>query len=231
MIDADLGSLVCGGYPKQGQTLEEVRDLLLAEVAKLRNGEFDESLIASTIANFKRYRMEELDSNNGRAMQYVSTFINGIDWANQVERLDKMSRITKADVVAWANKYLGDDNYAVLYKRQGEDKSQKKIEKPSITPIATNRDAKSDFLVEIQSAEVEPIEPVFVDFERDMSVGKMSNSNIEVLYKQNTTNDLFTLMYLYEFGSVDNPKMDAAIQYFELLGTASKSLEQIQSEF
>ena len=231
MIDADLGSLVLGGYPKQGQTLEEVRDLLLAEVAKLRNGEFDESLIASTIANFKRYRMEELDSNNGRAMQYVSTFINGIDWADQVKRLDKMSRITKADIVAWANNYLGDENYAILYKRQGEDKNQKKIEKPAITPIATNRDAKSDFLVEIQSSEVEPIAPVFVDFERDMSVGKMKSRDIEVLYKQNTTNDLFTLMYLYEFGSADNPRMDTAIQYFELLGTASKSLEQIQSEF
>ena len=111
---SDAGFFIMIGAPKQGQTLEEVRDLLLAEVAKLRNGEFDESLIASTIANFKRYRMEELDSNNGRAMQYVSTFINGIDWADQVKRLDKMSRITKADIVAWANKYLGDENYAIL---------------------------------------------------------------------------------------------------------------------
>ena len=231
MLDADLGSLILGGAPKQGQTLQDVRDLLLTEVAKLRNGEFDESLIASTISNYKRNQMQELDSNNGRAYQYVNAFINGLDWADQVKSLDRMSKITKEDIVAWANKYLGDENYAILYKLQGEDKNQKKIDKPAITPIATNRDAKSDFLCEIQSSEVAPIEPVFVDFERDMSIGKMKNSDIEVLYKQNTTNDLFTLMYVYELGSTDNPKLDPAIQYFELLGTDSKSLEQIQSEF
>ncbi len=231
MLDADLGSLIVGGAPKQGQSLEDVRDLLLSEIAKLRNGEFDESLIASTISNLKRNEMQELDSNNGRAYQYVSTFINGLDWADQVKRLDKMSQITKADVVAWANKYLGDESYAIVYKREGEDKSQKKIDKPAITPIATNRDAKSDFLTEIQSAEVAPIEPVFVDFERDMSVGKMKNHDIEVLYKQNTTNDLFTLMYVYEMGTVDNPKLATAVQYFDLLGTDTKSLEQIKSEF
>lgn len=231
MLDADLGSLVLGGAPKEGQTLQEVRDLLLAEVAKLRRGEFDEELISSTISNFKRDEMQELDSNNGRAYQYVSNFINGLDWADQVNHLDKMSSITKEDIVAWANKYLGEDNYAILYKLQGEDKNQKKIDKPAITPIATNRDAKSDFITEIQSTEVAPIEPVFVDFERDMSIGKMKSRDIEVLYKQNTTNDLFTLMYVYEMGSSDNPKIDPAIDYFELLGTSSKSLEQIQSEF
>ena len=231
MLSADLGTVILFGHPKQGQTLEEVRDLLLAEVAKLRNGEFDESLISSTISNIKREEMQDCDSNNGRAEQYVNTFINGLDWADQVNYLDKMSSITKEDIVAWANKYLGDDNYAIVYKREGEDKSQKKIEKPTITPIATNRDDKSEFLTEIQSTEVAPIEPVFVDFERDMSIGKMKGRDIEVLYKQNTTNDLFTLMYVYEIGSVDNPKLSPAIRYFELLGTKSKSLEQIQSEF
>lgn len=230
-LDADLGSLILGGAPKQGQTLEEVRDLLLAEVVKLRNGEFDEALISSTISNLKLNKMHQLDSNNGRAYQYVSNFINGLEWAEQVKELDKMSRITKEDVVAWANKYLGDNNYVIVYKREGEDKNQKKIDKPAITPIATNRDAKSDFLTEIQTAEVAPIEPVFVDFKRDMAIGKMKSHDIEVLYKQNTANDIFTLLYVYELGSTDNPKLNPAIQYFELLGTDSKSLEQIQSEF
>ena len=44
---ADYGALVLQGLPKAGQTLDEVRDLLLAEVAKLRNGEFSEELIKS----------------------------------------------------------------------------------------------------------------------------------------------------------------------------------------
>ena len=50
---ADQGAMVLDGYPKEGQSLEEVRDLLLENVAKLRSGDFDESLLKATIANFK----------------------------------------------------------------------------------------------------------------------------------------------------------------------------------
>ena len=225
----EVGAIIAVGYPKQGQTLEEVRDLILGETAKLRNGEFDEELLASTIANAKRVMMQRSESNRGRAMLYVSSFINGTDWADEVAALDRMSKISKEDIVAWANENLRDDNYAVVYKRQGEDKNQKKIDKPHITPIATNRDAVSDFLAEVQQSEVEPVKPVFVDFDRDMSKGAMHNG-IEVLYKRNETNDLFSLTYLYQFDEVDK-MMDVAINYFEYLGTGDKSLDEIQREF
>ena len=228
-LNADLGAIVVAGYPKEGQTLEEVRDLLLGEIAKLRNGEFDEGLLASTIANMKRGQMRRLESNRGRAMQYVSSFINGTDWADEVASLDRMSKVTKEEIVAWAQQNMRDDNYAVLYKRQGEDKNQKKIDKPHITPIATNRDAVSDFLAEVQNTKVAPIKPVFVDFDRDMSVGAMDNG-IEVLYKQNETNELFSLTYIYRFDRKD-PVLAFAVEYFDLLGTDDKSLDEIQREF
>lgn len=232
MMLADRGSIIAAGYPKEGQSLEEVRDLLLGEVVKLRNGDFDEELLASALANYKRNRMREMDSNDGRAMSFVESFINGTPWEEQVSKLERLGRITKEDVVAWANKTLGDNNYVVLYKRQGEDKEQKKIDKPHITPIATNRDQTSSYLTEIQSSEVKPIEPVFLDFEKDMSVGKLNKGGIEVLYKQNQTNDLFTLIYLYDIGSDDDPALDIAVSnYFSLLGTDTKSLEEIQREF
>ncbi|MDE6857380.1 MAG: insulinase family protein, partial [Alistipes sp.] len=227
----DRGGIVAAGYPKEGQSLDEVKDLILGEIAKLRNGEFDEELLSSTISNYKLGQMRTLDSNRGRAMAFVDSFINGTDWADEVTSLDRLGKITKEDVVAWANKTLGDDNYVVLYKRMGEDKDQKKIDKPAITPIVTNRDCTSDFLVEIQQSEVEPIAPVFVDFEKDMSITRMSGRDVEVLYKKNETNDLFTMIYLYDFGSNDDPAMDIATTYIDLLGTDSKSLQEIQSEF
>lgn len=92
-----------------------------------------------------------------------------------------MGKLTKEQIVAWVNENMRDDNYVVLYKRHGEDKNQKKIEKPHITPIETNRDAKSEFLAGIQNSQVEPIQPVFVDFDKDMSVGKMGNGHRSAL--------------------------------------------------
>lgn len=57
-----------------------------------------------------------------------------------------MEKISKQEVIEFANKYLGNNNYAVIYKRKGEDKNIKKVDKPAITPIEANREAQSVFL-------------------------------------------------------------------------------------
>ena len=226
---ADAGIAIMMGEPKQGQSLEEVRDLLLAEVAKLRNGEFDSDLLKAIIANYRRGEMAELESNFARAYNMEAAFINGLDWKDVATELDRAADITKEDVIAWANQNMPADGYCVVYKRQGEDKSQKKIDKPSITPISANRDAQSDYLLAIQQSEVAPIAPVFVDYERDLGRTKL-DSGIEVLYKHNISNELFNLTYLYDFGTTTVKSMALAADYFELLGTAEKSAEEIQRE-
>ena len=226
---SDAGIAMVGGEPKQGQTLEEVRDLLLAEIAKVRNGEFDEELLKSIIANYRRSEMSQLESNFARAYKMEAAFINGEDWADVATELDRAAKITKEDIVKWANENLPADGYCVVYKRQGEDKSQKKIDKPTITPISANRDAQSSYLAEMQKAEVEPIAPVFVDYKRDLGRSKL-DSGVEVLHKRNETNELFTLTYRYDFGTSTIKSLGLAADYFEFLGTAEKSAEEIQRE-
>ena len=132
--------------------------------------------------------------------------------------------------MAWANEKLDPEVYAAVYKRQGVDPNIHKIDKPQITPIATNRDKSSEFLAAIQAAEVEAVQPVFVDYASDLSVGKMKQ-DIEVLYKQNTTNGLFSLYYVYDFGTTTDPAFGIASDYFDLLGTDTQSLQEIQREF
>ena len=226
---ADAGLAMVVGEPKQGQTLEEVRDLLLGEIEKLRNGEFDEALLNSIVANYRKGEMSQLENNFARAYKMEAAFINGLDWADVATELDRAAKLTKEDLVAWAKANLTTDAYSVIYKRQGEDKSQKKIEKPTITPISANRDAQSDYLVSIQQSEVAPIAPAFVDYERDMSRTNLENGT-EVLYKHNETNELFSLIYLYNFGATNFKSLPLATSYMELLGTADKSAEQIQRE-
>lgn len=227
---ADYGLFSLEGTPKSGQTLEEVKDLLLAEVAKLRNGEFDEKLIASTIANYKLNQQQRFDNNSGRAHSFVSCFINDIKWEDFISELDRMSKITKADIVKYANEKFTDNNYALVYKCQGVDKNQQKIEKPSITPIATNRNTESAFLTEIKNSTVQPIEPVFLDFEKDLT--KLTAKNgAQILYKKNETTDLFSLTYLFEYGTNNDLAANMAFSYLEYLGTSTKSLEEINRNF
>ena len=228
-LSADYGYMQLAGRPKQGQSLEEVRDLLLGEVAKLRAGEFDEALIAAAVNNYKLEAMQYLDSNDGRADMYVQSFINRTEWKDEVEVFNRLSKITKEDVVRFANEKLGEQNYAIIYKRQGKDPNEQKIAKPEITPIVTNRDAQSDFFKAVAASEVKPIEPRFVDFEKDMDRFE-AQSGIEVLYKQNTTTDYFSLEYMCDLGTIVDPALGLAFDYTEYLGTLAKSAEQIQSE-
>ena len=226
---ADYSTYLFMGSPKQGQTLDEVKDLFLAEVEKLKKGDFDEKLLQASINNYKLYYMQSLESNESRADQFVSAFIDGDDWKDVVSQIDEMGKITKQDIVDFANQYLG-DNYAVVYKRQGKDPNEKKMDKPEITPIVMNRDSSSAFLREIQAEQVAPIEPVFLDFNKDMHQ-LTAKSDIPILYKENTTNDLFTLIYVFEMGTNHDKAMGTAFDYLSYLGTSKKSLQEINSEF
>ena len=227
-VQPDYCSFLAMGRPKEGQSLDEVRDLMLAEVAKLRSGEFEESLIEATVNNLRLNKMEELEHNSSRAVAYVDAFINGVDWKDAALELDRYAAVTKDDIVTWANAYLPENGYAVVYKRQGVDNSVQKIAAPTITPIVTNRDRQSDFLTEIQNTTVKPIEPVFVDFSKDMSRFELA-PGIDALYKKNELNDIFTLRFEVKTGSEADPTLSGAFDYLQYLGTADMTAEQIAS--
>ncbi|MDR2883158.1 MAG: insulinase family protein [Alistipes sp.] len=227
---ADHGMLVMQGRPKAGQTLDEVKDLMMAEMEKLKAGDFDDALIAATINNYKAQEMSYLDSNYGRADAFVSSFINDVPWERMVNELDRIGRVTKQEIMAFANSKFRPENCAVIYKREGKDPNELKMPKPPITPIQTNRDTMSVFLAEIQNTPVTPIEPVWVDFERDLDILK-AKSDIEVLYKKNETTDIFTLQYMYETGVNNDPALALASSYLSYLGTADMTAEEFAAEF
>jgi hypothetical protein len=113
-------------------------------------------------------------------------------------------------VVDFANKYLL-DNYVAVYKRQGTDTTQKKIDKPQITPIPANRDKQSQFVTNIINSKVEPIQPRFLDFDKDIAKGKTSKG-VPVLYVKNNSNGLFNLAYYFKFGREGNKWLPYAAQ-------------------
>ncbi len=225
----DYEALLAGATPKAGQTLEEAQAVVLEEIEKVKRGEFDEQLLQATLNNYKRSQMALLESNESRADLFVSSFINGTDWAEEVKTLDRLSRITKEEIVRFANENLK-DNYVTIFKRQGTDPDEQKIAKPEITPIETNRDTSSAFLRAIQLSRPAPIAPHFVDFATEMQTGE-TRGKLPVLYKRNETNGLFTLTYLFDLGSQNDKTLGLAAGYLDYLGTGDMTPEQIRQEF
>ena len=223
----DYSMLMLMGYPNEGQSLEEVRALMLGELDKLRKGDFDDDLLVSVINNNKLNYLRALDNNGARTRQLVNAYINHVDWAQEVGKLDRMAGMTKEQIVAFANRHLLDNNFVCVYKRMGEDTTAKKIDKPQITPIPTNRDMKSDFVRNILSEVVEPIQPQFVDYSKEMTVGQTSKK-LPLLYKHNDLDDLFSLTYKYDFGNTADNRYETALGYLDFLGTKKMSATEFK---
>lgn len=215
------------GTPRKGQTLEEVKDLLMGEIAKIKKGEFDDWLLQATINNMKLEKIRRNESNE-RAYTLLEDFVNGVSIADELSYNDSLATITKAQIMAFAQeKYK--NNYVLIYKRNGEAKDLVKVDKPAITPLQINRNVQSDFLTSFAKEPVSPIEPVFVDYAKAISEAQLGNQ-VQFDYIRNTTNELFDLNYLSEIGSNHNPKLALAIKYLPYLGTERLSAEDFKKE-
>jgi predicted Zn-dependent peptidase len=224
---ADYSLFKMYGIPKEGQTLEEVKDLLLEQLDLLKRGQFTDDLLEAVINNFRRNRYYQRQEYSYTAYLMLNAFINGQEWKDQVNRIDFQSGLTRQDVMDFCNTYLG-DNYVAVFKRVGKP-DDIEIETPLITPVSANRDTESAFLADIKGRKVEPVEPVFLDYSTDLQQITLKN-NLTLLYKQNTLNPLFSLYYVYEMGNNHDKALGTAFAYLNYLGTSTRTAEQIKSE-
>jgi predicted Zn-dependent peptidase len=139
----DYSSHLLYAEPKEGQTLEEVEKLLLEQLDLLKKGNFPDWLMSAVITDMKLQKTKELENNQSRASAMVDAFVNDVKWQYAVNTIDRLSKITKQEVMDFVNANYNDHNYVVVYKRVGEDKNIQKVEKPQITPVEVNRDDQS----------------------------------------------------------------------------------------
>ena len=224
----DYSTFMLQGRPREGQSLDEVRQLLLGEIEKLKKGDFSDDLLPSVINNLKLDYYQAMEYNAARTSYFLQSFVNGEPWEQFVGKFDRISGMTKQQIVDFAKRHFR-DNYVAVYKRQGIDLNQKKIDKPEITPIPTNRDAVSQFVKDIQQMQVKPIEPRFVDFKKDLTFS--TADNLPVVSVENKENGRFELAFRYDFGDEVDTRYNYAASYLELIGTDSLSAQQVQQQF
>jgi predicted Zn-dependent peptidase len=225
----DYSYLTLSGRPKGGQSLEEVKELLIGQIDKLKTGEFPDWMIEAAVNNFRFSQIRQYESNQGRAMAMSNAFLSGIPYEQSVKFLDEISGISKDEIVAFANRYIG-DNYALVYKRQGPPEDVRKIVKPPITPISMNYADESAFLKEIKDKKVKPIEPVFLDYEKDVAKRELPGG-IRLLYARNTEDDVFTLTYYFKTGKNSDKELQFALNLLPYLGTSKHTAAEIKQEF
>jgi predicted Zn-dependent peptidase len=228
-IMKDYSVHVLAADPREGQTLEEAKNLLLSQVDLIKKGQFSDDLLKAALTDLRLQQTKAYERNSARADAFVSAFILGMEWKDYVARLDRLSRITKQQIVDFAAKNYG-ENYVVVYKHTGEDKNAQKVEKPAITPVEVNRDARSPFVKEVIGAKTKDIEPVFLNYKEDIKYFQVHNA-IPVRSMLNSENNLFDLYYILDMGTNNNSRLGVAVEYLQYLGTSRYTPAQIQQEF
>ncbi len=223
----DYSAHILNGTAKDGQKLEEVKDLLLAQIEKIKAGDFPDWLLSAVITDMKLQQTKMYEANYARADAFVSAFITGTKWQDYTNTIDRLSKITKQQIVDFVKQNYT-NNYVAVYKRTGEDNNVQKVIKPEITPVEVNRNDQSDFVKSILGSKVKEIEPVFVDHKNIKQA--TLKSSVPVLYNINTENKTFDMYYAFDMGTNHNKKFGVAVDYLKYLGTSKMSAAEFQQE-
>lgn len=226
----DYSSLLLYGKPREGQSLEKVEALFWEQIERLREGHFEDWLPQAAVNDLKLSEIKEFEKNQGRAGALVTAFVLGLDWSDMVQRWKKLEKVTKADVVAFAQKHLRPDNYVVVFKHHGEDNSVMKVEKPPITPIEVNRTDVSEFGQAFLAQEAAEIAPQFVDFKKTIRQATIM-PHLKLRAVQQHDNKLFRLYHTFDMGRLSDRRLGLLASYLPFLGTTRYSATEMQQAF
>lgn len=226
----DYGVFNLSAQPKQGQSLEDASKLLLEQIDLLKEGKFEDDLLKAIVANQKLGFLQAFDSNGNRAENLSNEFIlnRGTKWDKSLSEIDATSKITKAQIMAFAKEFFK-DNYVIGFKHKGEDKNVIKVEKPTITPINANGNLTSPFVKSILDAPVKPIAPKFLDYKKDIAFDKAGIA--QVLTTKNNDNAIFKMTYRFNHGSNNYKLLSYAASYLPFLGTDKYNAEELSKAF
>ncbi|WP_410500847.1 M16 family metallopeptidase [Chryseobacterium sp. C3] len=214
--------------PKESQTLDEARDLVLEQIELVKKGEFPDWMLPAIINDFKIQRMKALETADGLATNLYDTYIKGRTWEQELNEMDQYEKLTKEEVIAFANEFFR-DNYVIVYKEKGVNEKLIRVENPGITPVKINREAQSEFLQQILEEKTEDIQPEFVDYEKEIRKDVIKGKTVS--FVKNKYNDIAQVHFIFPFGSDHDRDLGISTQVLQYLGTEKFSPEDLKKEF
>lgn len=214
--------------PKETQTLQEARNMVLDEIELIKKGDFPDWMLPAIINDFKLQRMKGLETAEGLATTLYDSYIKGRTWEEELNEMDEYAAFTKEDVVNFANEFFK-ENYVVVNKEKGVNDKLIRVENPGITPVKINRDTQSEFLKEILADKTEDIKPEFIDYQKEIITDQLNGKKLS--FVKNKYNDIAQLHFIFPFGSDNDRDLGISTQLLQYLGTDTLSPEDLKKEF
>lgn len=222
----DAGDWGIYAVTKKDQTLEEAEALLMGEVAKLKAGQFTDDDIKAVVTAFEVSEKSKLESNEARVGDMVDSFVHFEPWPRTVDKIDRLRRVTKADVLRVANKYIGEDR-VVVYRRNAKPEIPN-IAKPGFSKVEIDPSRESAFAKDLLSLPAQPIQPRWLMQDRDYTITKLPSGTLYAA--KNPFNDLFSLTWNFERGNRHERDLCAALGLLDVSGAGKQSADELKKK-
>lgn len=225
----DHGAIICMYVPKLlGQSHEKAEKVITDLIDKVKAGDFSDDLFEATKTEILKERLQSVEGIENISELFIDLEVRGMSYEDYLAETEMIKNLTKEDIVEVANKYLT-DNCTLLRSKMGFPEKDK-IEKPKWKAVdVKNTEMKSEFAKQIESEKVGEVEPQVIEFDKDVVVEKV-NDAFTLYSSKNPYNNIFNLMISYNYGLIDNPELDRANELWNMLGTDSKTFEEIEIE-
>ncbi|MDR1632067.1 MAG: insulinase family protein [Dysgonamonadaceae bacterium] len=210
------------------ESLGSVEKMLLTELKKLKEGQFDDWLIQSIKNKMIREHERDIEKNLNKANAIADAILSGKDLSYVLQYSEKVAEITTGQIKEVAKKYFGDDFFA-FYLEEGKPAKGKELEKPEYESIKPVRGAESDYA---KTFKLLPVK--FVENFADMNSVEVRqiNDRSKLYYTKNNENDIFTLTLKFGVGTQKMPKLQLAASLMNNAGVMGQlDAQEVKQEF
>ena len=212
--------------PKLFGKMKTAEGRVMEQIQQVMAGNFSDSQLEALKQEMVMEAEQDLETINSRSEMLVDLFSKGKIWQDALDKIERIKRLTKADVVAAAKKYYN-ANHVTLVKKYGTPKKET-LKQPGYKPISPkNMDAKSAFALQLEQIPVKQADIRTVDFQKDVDTKQLSD-HTTLYYKQNPVNDIFTFTLRFKDGKLHTPALDILATYLSALGTDSLKKQQLE---
>lgn len=222
----ESGRFVLRALAREGQRLEDVEQLLLGTVAKLKAGEFTQADIDAVVLANDIRRKTQYESLDGRVYKLMESYINRVPWPKMLERDERLRKVTREDVMRVANAQLG-PGFSVVYRRSGKPEVAK-IDKPKISPLAIDPNRKSPFAAKIEAMKAPQLSPEWLVEGTHYARAELPGGPLIAVV--NKRNDLFAVNFSFLRGNKRDPLLCHALDLLEQSGAGEQSAEALKKQ-
>ena len=231
----DRGNIVVFAIPaydtnqRRFESLRSAERLILKEIKKLQDGQFEDWLVQSIKSRMIREYDLMMESSVSKANIISQMFLAGRDMGDLLNYKEIVASITTEQIKEMAKKYFGPD-YLAFMLSDGKPPKGEKLEKPEYDPILPVRGAESEYAKEFSFLPVKAGATSFANMD-EVQIRKI-NDRSKLFYTKNPENSIFSLTLKFGIGTEKMPKLALAASLMNNAGIMGQmDAQAVKQEF